>query len=123
MASKYLYYGLGLARLELQSLGRGSTFSELSREALADFRMVLPPLPEQRAIVRFLDDADRRIRRYVRAKQRLINLLEEQKQAIIHQTITGQIDVRTGRPYPAYKDSAVEWLGEVPEHWARRRLP
>ena len=122
VASKYLYYGLGLARSELQSLGRGSTFSELSREALADFRMVLPPLPEQRTIVRFLDDADRRIRRYVRAKQRLINLLEEQKQAIIRQTITGQIDVRTGRPYPAYKDSTVEWLGEVPEHWARRRL-
>ena len=77
----------------------------------------LPPLSEQTAIVRFLDHADRRIQRYIRAKQKLIALLEEQKQAIIHQAVTGQIDVRTGQPYPAYKPSGVEWLGEVPAHW------
>ena len=84
------------------------------------FKMIygcVPPLPEQTAIVRFLDHADRRIRRYIRAKQKLIALLEEQKQAIIHQAVTGQIDVRTGQPYPAYKPSGVEWLGKVPEHW------
>ena len=77
----------------------------------------LPPLPEQAAIVHFLDHVDRRIRRYIRAKQKLIALLEEQKRAIIHEAVTGQIDVRTGRPYPAYKASGVEWLGEVPERW------
>ena len=84
------------------------------------FKMIygcLPPLPEQAAIVRFLDHANRSIRRYIRAKQKLIALLEEQKQAIIHQAVTGQVDVRTGQPYPAYKDSGVEWLGDVPEHW------
>lgn len=80
-----------------------------------------PPLSEQTAIVRFLDYMDRRIRRYIRAKQRLIKLLEEYKQALIHQAVTGQMDVRTGEPYPAYKDSGVEWLGKVPEHW--RQLP
>ena len=74
-----------------------------------------PPCKEQLAIVRFLDHAERRIRRYIRAKERLIELLEEQKQAIIHQAVTGQIDVRTGQPYPAYKDSSVEWLGKVPQ--------
>ena len=63
-------------------------------------------MSEQAAIVRFLDHADRRIRRYIRAKQQLIALLEEQKQAIIHQAVTGQIDIRTGKPYPVYKDSA-----------------
>ena len=82
----------------------------------------IPPLPEQTAIVRFLDHADRRIQRYIRAKQKLIALLEEQKQAIIHQAVTGQIDVRTGQPYPSYKDSGVEWLGEVPTHWELRRV-
>ena len=89
------------------------------------FKMIygcLPPLPEQIAIVRFLDHADRRIQRYIRAKEKLIVLLEEQKQAIIHQAVTGQIDVRTGQPYQAYKPSGVEWLGDVPEHWERRRL-
>jgi type I restriction enzyme S subunit len=82
----------------------------------------LPPLPEQTAIVRFLDWADRRIRRYIRAKQKQIKLLEEYKQALTHQAVTGKIDVRTGQPYPAYKDSGVPWLGEVPEHWEVRRL-
>ena len=52
----------------------------------------------------------------------MITLLEEQKQAIIHQAVTGQIDVRTGQTYPAYKTSGVEWLGDVPENWEKRRL-
>jgi len=82
----------------------------------------LPPLPEQTAIVRFLDYMDRRIRRYIRAKQKLIKLLEEYKQALIHQAVTGKIDVRTCQPYPAYKPSGVEWLGEVPAHWEVRKL-
>ena len=79
--------------------------------------VVRPPLAEQAVIVRFLDHADRRIRRYIRAKEKLIALLEEQKQAVIYQAVTGQIDVRTGRPYPAYKPSGVRWLEQVPEQW------
>ena len=89
----------------------------------SDFRYLpccIPPLPDQRAIVRFLDHADRRIQRYIRAKERLIELLEERKRALIHEAVTGRIDVRTGQPYPAYKDSGVEWVGEVPEHWEVR---
>jgi len=82
----------------------------------------LPPLPEQTAIVRFLDWAERRIRRVIRVRQRRIKLLEEYKQALIHQAVTGRIDVRSGLPYPAYKDSGVEWLGQVPEHWDVLRL-
>ncbi|MCY4387064.1 MAG: restriction endonuclease subunit S [Desulfurellaceae bacterium] len=100
------------------------------RERSTDFRFAVfasqivpfPPLPEQTAIVRFLDHADRRIQRYIHAKQKLMALLEEQKQAIVHQAVTGQIDVRTGQPYPAYKPSGVEWLGDVPAHWEVRRL-
>ena len=73
---------------------------------------LVPPLPEQAAIVRFLDHADRRIRRYIRAKQKLITLLEEQKQAIIHRAVTRGLD-----PNVRLKPSGVEWLGKVPEHW------
>ena len=89
------------------------------------FRLIhscAPTSQEQAAIVRFLDYADRRIRRAIRAKEKLIALLEEQKQALIHDAVTGRTDVRTGQPYPAYKDSGVEWLGRVPEHWECDRL-
>ena len=75
-----------------------------------------PLLSEQAAIVRFLDHADRRIRRYIRAKQKLIKLLEEQKQAIIHRAVTRGLD-----PNVRLKPSGVEWLGDVPEHWEVRR--
>ena len=119
-ARYYAYTLREMARSQwIQALAKGI------RERSTDFRfdgfgsqsVPLPPLLEQAAIVRFLDHADRRIRRYIRAKQKLITLLEEQKQAIIHQAVTGQVDVRTGQPYPAYKPSGVEWLGDVPEHW------
>ena len=100
----------------------GAKMPRADWQFMSGMAIALPPLPEQAAIVRFLDHADRRIRRYIRAKQQLITLLEEQKQALIHQAVTGQIDVRTGQPYPAYKPSGVEWLGDVPAHWEIRRL-
>lgn len=77
----------------------------------------LPPLAEQRAIVRYLDTIDRRIRRYIRAKQKLLKLLEEQKQALIHQAVTRGLD-----PNVRLKPSGVEWLGDVPEHWEIVRI-
>ena len=86
-----------------------STIENVNGEKYANCPLPLPPHSEQAAIVRFLDHADRRIRRYIRAKQKLIALLEEQKQAIIHQAVTGQIDIRTGKPYQAYKPPA--WSG------------
>ena len=100
----------------------GAKMPRADWQFMGGMAIALPPLPEQAAIVRFLDHADRRIRRYIRAKQQLITLLEEQKQALIHRTVTGQVDVRTSQPYPAYKPSGVEWLGEVPAHWTIRKL-
>jgi len=120
-ASEYLYHVLAAARPSLEVLGQGSTFLELSRSKLGIFPIPFPPLPEQAAIVRFLDYMDRRIRRSIRAQQKLIKLLEECRQALIHRAVTGKIDVRTGKPHPAYKDSGVPWLGQVPEHWEVRR--
>ena len=60
-------------------------------------------------IVRFLDHADRRIRRAIRAKQKLIALLNEQKQAVIHRAVTRGLD-----PNVRLKPSGVDWLGDVP---------
>lgn len=72
---------------------------------------------EQHAIARFLEHADRQIRRYIRAKQRLIKLLEEQKQAIVYRAVTRGLD-----PNVRLKPSGVEWLGDVPEHWEVKLL-
>ena len=104
------------------SYGITSDMWSLRPEDFKTIYVCVPPLFEQAAIVRFLDHADRRIRRYIRAKEKLVALLEEQKQAIIHRAVTGRIDVRTGQPYPAYKPSGVEWLGDVPAHWAILRV-
>ncbi len=71
-----------------------------------------PPSGDQAAIVRFLEYVDRRIRRYIHAKQKLIKLLEEQKQVLIHRAVTRGLD-----PNVRLKPSGVEWLGDLPEHW------
>ena len=109
---EYLHYTLSTSRSDLASLGQGSTFTELSRTQLSAFRFPLPLPPEQAAIVRYLDYVDRRIRRYVSAKRKLIALLEEEKQAIVNQAVTRGLD-----PNVRLKPSGVEWLGYVPEHW------
>ena len=110
------------SRIRAVSTGVVESRLRLYTDDLFRLEAFVPPLSEQSAIVRFLEHADRRIRRYIRAKEKLIALLEEQKQAIINQAVTGRIDVRTGQPYPAYKPSGVEWLGDVPAHWNIRRL-
>jgi type I restriction enzyme S subunit len=101
-----IIYGFG------SGLRQNLDFSHIKR-----MPVLVPPLPEQAAIVQFLDHADRRIRRYIRANQKLIKLLEEQKQAIIHRAVTRGLD-----PNVRLRPSGVEWLGEVPEHWKIVRL-
>jgi type I restriction enzyme S subunit len=96
----------------LNSSTFGAKMPRADWQFLGGMPIPLPPLPEQHAIVRFLDHADRRIRRYIRAKQKLIKLLEEQKQAIIHRAVTRGLD-----PNVRLKPSGVEWLRDVPVHW------
>ncbi|MDZ7752321.1 MAG: restriction endonuclease subunit S [Gammaproteobacteria bacterium] len=104
------------ARHQKAGMGRGFTVVHIYGSQLKRLMLPLPPLPEQVAIVRYLDHMDRRIRRYIRAKQKLIKLLEEQKQAIIHRAVTRGLD-----PNVRLKPSGVEWLGDVPEHWEIKR--
>ena len=118
-------FGLGNGIMFIESKSSGKLNTIRLRIPMTKLKKVISPQPsltEQTAIVRFLDHATNRIERYIRTKEKLIALLEEQKQIFIHQAVTGQIDVRTGQPYPAYQDSGVGWLGEVPEHWAVRKL-
>ena len=89
----------------------------LAAERILNLWLPVPPLDEQRAIARYLGYVDERIGRYVRAKEKLIGLQEEEKQAIINQAVTRGLD-----PSVRLKPSGVEGLGDVPEHWEVRRL-
>lgn len=122
-AARYLLWVLRAPQWEghFVSVATGTTIIGLGMEQIASTPIPLPPADEQGAIVRYLDHMDRRMRRYIRAKQSSIKLLEAEKQAIIHRAVTGQVDVRTGQPYPDYKPSGVQWLGNVPQEWEVRR--
>lgn len=115
-APRYLHYLLRTPAFakeaERWSYGITSDMWSLRPEHFKMIYSCLPPLPEQAAIARFLDYVDRRIRRYIGVKQKLVKLLEEQKQAIIHRAVTRGLD-----PNIRLKPSGVEWLGDVPEHW------
>ncbi len=116
---RYLGYAADslASRHQKAYMGRGFTVVHIYGSQLKRLLLPLPPLPEQAAIVRFLDHAERRIRRYIRAKQKLIKLLEEQKQTIIHRAVTRGLD-----PNVRLKPSGVEWLGDVPKHWEISKL-
>lgn len=95
------------------------------RERSTDFRyeafggqyVPLPVPEEQDAIVRFLDYTNGRLERAIRAKRKVISLLQEQKQAIIHRAVTRGLD-----PNVSLKPSGIPWLGDIPEHWQIRPL-
>ena len=93
----------------------GITRFGLSHDAIKSVWIALPPLEEQAAIARFLDHFDRLTRRYIRAQRRLIELLAEQKQALIQQAVTRGLD-----PDVKLKPSGIEWLGKTPVHWDER---
>ncbi len=76
-----------------------------------------PPPEEQDAIARFLAWATNRLDSTIGAKRRIIALLQEQKQAIIHRAVTRGLD-----PSVPLKDSGIPWLGEIPEHWELARI-
>ena len=101
---------------EQWSYGITSDMWSLRPEHFKMIYVCVPSIPEQASIVRFLNHLVRRIRQYIRAKQKLIKLLDEQKQVIIKRAVTRGLD-----PNVRLKPSAVEWLGDVPAHWNVRR--
>jgi type I restriction enzyme S subunit len=106
-------------RSELRTRVKGIVegFWRLYTDDFYDIRLPVPPLDEQRLIIRFLDWHGAMTGKLIRAKRRLIALLNEQKQSIIHRAVTRGLD-----PAARLKPSGVEWLGDVPEHWEVKRL-
>lgn len=99
------------------SLVRGSTRDRVSRSMLGSFVVPYPPPSEQRTIEAFLDRETAKIDGLVARKERLIELLQEKRTALITRVVTRGIE-----PNVPMKDSGVEWLGEIPAHWEVKRL-
>lgn len=99
-------YGFG------SGLRQGLDFTHFKRMPVA-----VPPPDDQAAIVRFLAYANGRLERAIRAKRKVITLLHEQKQVIIHRAVTRGLD-----PTVPLKPSGIPWLGDVPKHWEVRRI-
>lgn len=102
---------------ERWSYGITSDMWSLRPEHFKLIGSLLPPPAEQAAIVRFLDHWNGRLEMAIRSKRRVIALLQEQKQAIIHRAVTRGLD-----PNVKLKDSGIPWLGEIPAHWEVRRM-
>jgi len=104
---------------ELKRLTKGIVegFWRLYTEDFYNIRAFVPPKDEQAAALSYLSRQGTNIRRFIRNKQRLVELLQEQKQAIINHGVTRGIN-----PDVRLKPSGTDWLGEVPEHWEVKRF-
>lgn len=104
-------------RIKVDSRGVVDSRLRLYSENLFRIELPVPPPDEQAQIVRFIRHLDQRVNRLIKAKRRLIELLNEQKQAIIHRAVTRGLD-----PAVPLKPSGIDWLGDVPEHWCVKRV-
>ena len=95
----------------------GVSYPAINANDLACLDIAFPPLAEQRAIATFLDRETAKIDVLVAKKERLIELLQEKRAALISRAVSKGLD-----PNVPMKDSGVEWLGEIPEHWEAKRL-
>lgn len=108
----YLHFTLYANRVNLRSIKQTTGIQNLDGKEYLSERVAFPPPPEQEAIVRFLDWANGRLGRAIRTKRKVIALLNEQKEAIIHRTVTRGLD-----PSVPLKPSGIPWLGDIPRHW------
>ena len=98
-------------------LGKWGTQLNLNTDTIGSIRVALPPQKELSLVLSFLDRETAKIDALIAEQQRLIELLKEKRQAVISHAITTGLN-----PDVPMKDSGVEWLGEVPEHWDVKRL-
>ncbi|MDM8541072.1 restriction endonuclease subunit S [Desulfococcaceae bacterium HSG9] len=113
----FLYYLFSTTKEIFNSLSSGSTFVEFSTTQLTKFNILLPPLQEQQKIANYLNRKTKQADTFIEKQTRIIELLKEQKKAIINQAVTKGLN-----PDAPMKDSGIEWLGEIPGHWEVRKL-
>jgi|SRR5690625_444377 len=101
----------------LQTFATGSTAQGIKSSKLGKLLVMLPSYYEQSFISKYLNKKTSEIDSLIANKEKLIELLEEKRQVVITETVTKGLD-----PNVKMKDSGIEWIGEIPEHWEARRL-
>jgi len=117
LSPDFLLWALRGMRPELDRLRRGSTHQTIYMPDVLQFRVPLPPKSMQRAIAGFLDWKTTAIDALIQKKERLLQLLDEKRAALIHRVVTKGLD-----PSAPMKDSGLPWVGEIPAHWEVKRL-
>jgi type I restriction enzyme S subunit len=113
---RFLFWWLSSNYQNIRNLSGGDLRDGLNLDLIGDIQCPLPEIQEQTIIAAFLDRETTRIESLISEKERLISLLLEYRQALISHAVTKGLD-----PNVKMKDSGVEWLGEVPEHWEIER--
>lgn len=119
MNGRYLYYCIASNgfRDQFWSLANGVTRFGISLYDIKNALFFIPTLEEQQTIANFLDEKTAEIDALIADKERLISLLEEKRQAIITEAVTKGLN-----PHVEMKDSGLDWIGKMPEHWDLKRL-
>ncbi|MBW1654921.1 restriction endonuclease subunit S [Flavobacterium quisquiliarum] len=112
--TRFLYYQLQTEYFfeHVELTKTGTTFFGISQEACGQYLIILPSEKEQIQIANYLDHKTTQIDNLIAKKEQFITLLQEERTAIINQAVTKGLD-----PTVKMKDSGIEWLGEIPEHW------
>lgn len=115
--SVFFYYTMSAFTEQYELYGSGTTFKEISATDFANFELPVPPLPDQRLIANFLDEKCSEIDELVALQEKMIEELKAYKQSVITETVTKGL-----QPNVKMKDSGVDWIGEIPEHWSTPRI-
>ncbi len=117
-SSRYVFYALINERQRILLNQTGGAQAGINESDVKNIEIVFPPLPEQTAIAQFLDDKTTKIDQAIAIKQQQIALLKERKQILINKAVTKGVTSSAVE----MKDSGVEWIGEIPEHWEVKPL-
>jgi restriction endonuclease S subunit len=113
----YLFYSIWSSRKVIPSIKQTTGIQNLDISDYLDIKVEVPDLDEQQKIADYLDKETSRIDAMIVAKENLLRLLEEKKQSLITKAVTKGFD-----PNAKMKDSGINWLGKVPDHWILKRL-
>lgn len=117
ITNRFLFYFFLASRKNIISMSYGGGQPNISQELIKQLHLPTPSIEEQTTIASFLDYKTSLIDATIEKKKRLIELLKEKRQAVINEAVTKGLN-----PNAPMKDSGVEWLGDIPEHWKIRNF-